>query len=542
MQTNVDYWQDVYASSAVPTFPSQFSVFVQSWLCSTNANIVEVGCGNGRDARFFHGLGHQVTVSDQVICEELRSYAQSRHGFAAVESSIDSVVAALSGSINLREPVVLYSRFFQHAISETDQRIMLQSLGNALHKDSLLFFEFRLDADEDGHKEFGTTHFRRFQSAEEFKSTLNQCGFECVYDCEGTGYARYKSEDPVVGRFVAKPGKRGHLRLVSESTPATPPVESGLSVQEENQWISGISTDCKEGLVEIKLNDDVLTRVHIQYNEAKDCGTFVFRPSPDLISAIPAEYTLSALLPNGDMLTHPDPTPLGGGDGSLQEKLDAGYMVSAKAGYLFKPPAANSVWREDIFKAYNFTRDALASIGGVSDVFVAYGSLLGQVREGDFIAHDDDFDAAVIVDAENPVQAAQEFHRIVDALRNRGYKVHGDTHLGNFHIYPDGLPDVDVFLMYYRESVGELCSYNLATKCSKELVLPLQTAQLAGHDVLVPNNSEGLLAAIYGANWATPDPYFQWNMTPHHDNLKHAFAAASKAIAAGESIPDYQGD
>ena len=91
---------------------------------------------------------------------------------------------------------------------------MLNNLATVLHKDSKLFFEFRLNGDAENHKEFGTTHFRRFQSADEFKTTLHDTGFNCIYSCEGYGYARYKSEDPHVGRFVAVPASNNHLRLV----------------------------------------------------------------------------------------------------------------------------------------------------------------------------------------------------------------------------------------------------------------------------------------------------------------------------------------
>lgn len=72
MLANIDYWKSVYSTTQVPSFPSQFSIFVQSWLGCSDAHIIEVGCGNGRDSRFFHQMGHSVTVSDQVICEGLQ--------------------------------------------------------------------------------------------------------------------------------------------------------------------------------------------------------------------------------------------------------------------------------------------------------------------------------------------------------------------------------------------------------------------------------------------------------------------------------------
>jgi len=93
---------------------------------------------------------------------------------------------------------------------------MLNTLSDALHPESILFFEFRLDNDKDQPKEFGTDHFRRFQSSEEFIGSLKANKFDCVFSCEGHGFARYKNEEPYVGRFVAKPKRKDHLKLVKQ--------------------------------------------------------------------------------------------------------------------------------------------------------------------------------------------------------------------------------------------------------------------------------------------------------------------------------------
>ncbi len=540
MLANIDYWRSVYSDSKVPTFPSQFSVFVQSWLGSSDARIIEFGCGNGRDSRFFHQMGHSVTVSDQVICEELQHFAMARHNFAAVETSIVDAVESLRHVIDLSEPVVLYSRFFQHAISESDQLVMLNSLSGVLHKESLLFFEFRLDGDAETPKEFGTAHYRRFQSAEEFRNTLAQTGFECVYSCEGNGYARYKSEDPHVGRFVAKPNANAHLRLVSttSSDPVVAPVAT-LRL-DDNRWLHGVCAEPTEGLVEIRVDDLLLTYVPLIPTSDGTSSKFIFRPAHCLMNAMPAEYTVNVVLPCKTQISVDQPAAFGEGDGSLSAQLDDGYLVSAKAGYLFKPPAEDDGWREKIFTAYGLAQQAIASIDNVSDLFVAYGALLGQVRSGDFIAYDDDFDAGILVDADSPAEAATHYYRIVGALREQGYNVAtSDSHLGNFHLYLPDLPPVDIFLFFYRESTQELCSYNLAHVCEKSLMLPLQVSTLAGEEVLIPNQADELVAATYGENWRTPDPYFQWNMTPRHDLLKHAYQAASRAVESGGAIPEF---
>ena len=80
-------------------------MFVQSWLSSNDASIIEVGCGNGRDSRFFHQMGHTVTVSDQVICDDLQRFAMARHNFAAVETSIVDAVDSLRHAVDFLEHI-----------------------------------------------------------------------------------------------------------------------------------------------------------------------------------------------------------------------------------------------------------------------------------------------------------------------------------------------------------------------------------------------------------------------------------------------------
>lgn len=417
---------------------------------------------------------------------------------------------------------------------------MLSGLSKVLHKDSILFFEFRLDGDAESPKEFGTSHFRRFQSADEFKMTLATTGFECLYACEGSGYARYKSEDPHVGRFVAKPGARGHLSLVpaSKSKPEVQPV--GTLKVNDKKWLLGTCKDRSEGLVEIRMDELTLTHVPLVADHDGQGARFIFRPAQCLLAAIPEQYSLNAVLPCGTQLCIEQASPMGSGDGTLEARLQEGYRVSAKAGYLFKPPAAEPGWKEDIAKAYQLARKAIADIEGVSDMFVAYGSLLGQVRSGDFIAFDDDFDTGIVVEADSPADAARHYYRIVEELRGKGYSVTtSQAHLGNFHLCFPELPSVDVFLFFYRESTKELCSYNLVHVCEQNILLPLKHASLAGEQVLIPAQADVLLEATYGQGWEVPDPYFQWNMTPRHDFLKKAYQAASRAIESGDSLPEF---
>ncbi len=116
MLTNLQHWQSFYQASETPTFPSQFSVFVQSWLVESTETIIEVGCGNGRDAIFLSRAGHHMLVSDQVVGVGLRELANASSSFDYVEGDVVAAVGSMGEFVDLSKPVIVYSRFFQHAI------------------------------------------------------------------------------------------------------------------------------------------------------------------------------------------------------------------------------------------------------------------------------------------------------------------------------------------------------------------------------------------------------------------------------------------
>lgn len=214
MKSNLQYWQGIYSSSEVPTYPSQFAVFVQSWLGSEKCNLLEVGCGNGRDSIFFSNAGHSVVVTDQCVGPELKNIVDQSDNMQYIEDDVASAVSNLGDVLTPDKKTVVYSRFFQHAIDEQTERSMLESLREYLPENSILFFEFRLLEDKDQPKVFGTDHYRRFQSNEQFIALLEETGFSCDYECKGKGFARYGQEDPIVGRFVAALSRKSQLRVV----------------------------------------------------------------------------------------------------------------------------------------------------------------------------------------------------------------------------------------------------------------------------------------------------------------------------------------
>ncbi len=142
-------------------------------------------------------------------------------------------------------------------------------------------------------------------------------------------------------------------------------------------------------------------------------------------------------------------------------------------------------------------------------VFLNSGTLLGVVREGGFLAHDDDVDLGVILPARDVHAAASAWKALAARLRELGIrKLDEDT--GNtilkvqteigvtIDIFP-GWVDADDRVIVYPHTAGEL---------HVDEVLPL--GQCAVTNLPVPAKPEKMLAVNYGPSWRIPDPYFRF--------------------------------
>ena len=57
MTKDIKYWNDFYKKNSVTTEPSPFARFISDLKLEDCGDIVDVGCGNGRDTLFFTELG-----------------------------------------------------------------------------------------------------------------------------------------------------------------------------------------------------------------------------------------------------------------------------------------------------------------------------------------------------------------------------------------------------------------------------------------------------------------------------------------------------
>lgn len=203
---NSEYWNKFYSGTFTLDIPSQFcAMFCQE--AKRNSKVVEFGCGNGRDSRVMASHGLRVLGVD--ASQSAIKYCMERAGdnLGGSLQYLNSDVAKLDRqaveSFVGDDSFYLYSRFFQHSITDDEQDRMLAILGSLGKGSITAFFEFRNEKDRDTQKVFGE-HYRRYQSTQQFAEVLARYGFEVRYKVEGKGLAKYFDEDPFVSRVIAE--------------------------------------------------------------------------------------------------------------------------------------------------------------------------------------------------------------------------------------------------------------------------------------------------------------------------------------------------
>ncbi|MET0839318.1 MAG: LicD family protein [Marmoricola sp.] len=159
------------------------------------------------------------------------------------------------------------------------------------------------------------------------------------------------------------------------------------------------------------------------------------------------------------------------------------------------------------------TEEVLAALheAGV-EAFPAYGTLLGAIREQDFIGHDNDVDLGYVSRHTHPLDVVRESFRLQRRLRERGYAVDRYS-AAAFKVdvveADGGVRGLDVFGGYFLDGRLYLMG-EIGTPFEEDWIFPLGTCTLAGRTLPAPARPEKLLEATYGPGWKVPDPAFHF--------------------------------
>lgn len=207
-------WDDFYRTHTFAT-ESSFARFVRDYFGGRALKIVELGCGDGRDAAFFHRQGYSIVAMDRAsrgIASAQRKIVDD--GGAALHFHVGDVgdparLAEIFADPILRGdgpesvPLILYLRFFLHAIPEETEAVLLKTALGSMPAGFFLAAEFRTDADAHLPKAEGV-HFRRFIAPADMVRRLEKLGFTILHEEARFGLSVYKGEDPHLCRIVAR--------------------------------------------------------------------------------------------------------------------------------------------------------------------------------------------------------------------------------------------------------------------------------------------------------------------------------------------------
>lgn len=274
-------------------------------------------------------------------------------------------------------------------------------------------------------------------------------------------------------------------------------------------------------LVNIYVNDFLLKTVRAdiyrkdleKIQENGICG-FELRIDNSLLSLLPIKSAIKIVI---------DETSLPYGAGvqktiqgscatgtSLKGKLLDGYIVNKNGVLIYPIDKRGGAWIEKALDDYQLVKEIFKQEFGY-DLCIAYGTLLGFIRENGPIGHDDDLDATYISRHEDPKEIVKERNEIIKVFEKQGHYARPIAN-GQIHVVVNDGVLVDVFTSWFSEDFFHLYFAVRSSAINKDDVFPLQETDFLSRRIYIPKKPEKMLKAIYGEGWAVPDPHFQWRV------------------------------
>ncbi len=206
------YWDGFYAAQNPDIqAPTTFALWCLPRL-KEGGSLLELGCGNGRDAVFFAEKGQRVIACDQseIAIAALGARKQNDRYTFRPEFVATDFTRLAEGRFGLVDAV--YSRFTLHAITAEESSRTLAFAARSLAPGGRLLIEVRSvkgslygqgePRERDAFVHDG--HYRRFVRLEELTAELTGLGLRLGEVVESAGLAVHKSDDPVVIRIDAR--------------------------------------------------------------------------------------------------------------------------------------------------------------------------------------------------------------------------------------------------------------------------------------------------------------------------------------------------
>ena len=203
----VNYWNKFYKKKSI-TSESTFAKFTYKKISKKKVNLLDIGCGNGRDSYFFNKKGFKVTgidISQKAIQKNSKNKIKNLK-FKKFDIGKDKIKERFD---------VVYCRFFVHTVDLLLENKLIQLIKNSKIKGTMVFFEFRNYKDKifgkfkakDHNKviEFEKGHFRRIIDPNIFKKKfLLKTNSKLIYQKNGINLSIVKKDNPNLSRMIFK--------------------------------------------------------------------------------------------------------------------------------------------------------------------------------------------------------------------------------------------------------------------------------------------------------------------------------------------------
>lgn len=222
---DLDYWETFYQSLANPELDSEsnFAHWVLARQCTTEATIIDLGCGNGRDSVYFAKSGRKIIGIDQ-SGSAIQIAKKKAHTLGLTDLATFSVgkLDALQIATDPAEKLCGYLRFVLHSLSAVEEsRLIGYLLGNRNIVE--IFIEARTINDpllQKGELTCDglllTDHHRRMiDPAELIRSLLPE--FTSVYTEVNSGVSPLGDDDPEVVRLHGRRRVSADLNFLNQT-------------------------------------------------------------------------------------------------------------------------------------------------------------------------------------------------------------------------------------------------------------------------------------------------------------------------------------
>ncbi len=207
---NKKYWNKFYKKHTLIIKPSNFSQFIKKKFLKKKKikNILEIGCGNGRDTFYFSKYVTKIVSIDnsqQAIIKN-KNNERIKKNIIFLKKDILSRFNVLVKNFDL-----IYARFFLHTINSREEDIFLNLLKKISNKKTIVALEFRTTKDKlfkKGKKisknESITDHYRRFVDVSNFQNKIKKIIFKIIYFKQSVNLSNFKNDKPHLCRIVFK--------------------------------------------------------------------------------------------------------------------------------------------------------------------------------------------------------------------------------------------------------------------------------------------------------------------------------------------------